>query len=138
VRNAFEEATFEFAAERRDARGIAHNRSEREFGGFAQADDARDVLGAGAKTTLMMAAIEKLAQASATANIVRANSFWSVELVAGDGEEIDPERADVDGNFSGGLHGVRVEVDVILSGDAADLFERLDCAELVVRVHDSD
>jgi len=57
VRNAFEEATFEFAAERRDARGIAHNRSEREFGGFfAQADDARDVLGAGAKTTLMMAA----------------------------------------------------------------------------------
>ncbi len=41
-------------------------------------------------------------------------------------------------NFSGGLDGVGVEVDVGLGGDAADFGERLDDAEFVVGVHDGD
>src|SRR5216684_3947103 len=41
-------------------------------------------------------------------------------------------------NFSRRLHGVGVEVNVGLFGDAADFFEWLDGAELVVGVHDGD
>jgi len=61
VRNAFEEATFEFVAERGDARGAFGEQRLREFGGLAQADDAGNVLSAGTEPALMMAAIEKLA-----------------------------------------------------------------------------
>ena len=53
-------------------------------------------------------------------------------------EKIDAERVDVERNFSGGLHGVGVKEDVVLRGDLADLFERLDGAEFVVGVHDGD
>ena len=48
------------------------------------------------------------------------------------------EDVDVDGNFAGGLHCVGVEIDVGVFGDAADFFERLDGAELVVGVNDGD
>ena len=61
MRNAFEEATFEFVAERGDARGAFGEQRLREFGGLAQADDAGNVLSAGTEPALMMAAIEKLA-----------------------------------------------------------------------------
>ena len=59
----------------------------REFGGFAEADDAGNVFCAGAEAALVVAAVEKLAQASAAADVESADSFGCVELVAGDGRE---------------------------------------------------
>ena len=44
----------------------------------------------------------------------------------------------VEWNFSGGLHGVGVEIDVALQGEFSDLRERLNGAEFVVGVHDGD
>ena len=85
-----------------------------------------------------MAAVEKLAQARAAANVERADALGRVEFVAGEGEQIDLQRVHVERNFPGGLHGVGVEIDVGFGGDAADFFERLDGAELVVGVHDGD
>jgi hypothetical protein len=91
-----------------------------EFGGFAKADDAHNIFCAGAEAALVMAAVEKLAEARAALDEERANAFGRIELVAGDGKKIELKRFDVDGNFSGGLHRVGVEVDVGFGGDAAD------------------
>src|SRR5260370_240313 len=86
----------------------------------------------------MMTAIEKLAKASSAANVKRTDALGAIQLVAGNRKQIDLQLIDVDGNFSGRLHGVGVEVDVGFFGDAADLLERLDGAEFVVGVHDGD
>ena len=85
-----------------------------------------------------MSAIEKLAQARSAADVQGADSLWRVELVTGDGEQIHLECIYVNRNFARGLHGVGVKADVSCLGDAADFFERLDGAELVVGVHDGD
>src|SRR6478672_3016872 len=86
----------------------------------------------------MVAAVEKLAQASAASDVESARSFGCVELVAGDGQKIDVEHVDVEWNFSGRLYGVDVKKDIVLRCDLADLFERLDGAQFVVGVHDGD
>ena len=129
---------FQRVAEAGDARGVLFEREPGEFGGFAEADDAGDIFGAGAEAALVMAAVEKLAEASAALDEERADAFGGVELVAGDREKIELKGFHVDRNFSGRLHGVAVEVDVGFGGDAADFRERLDGAEFVVGVHDCD
>src|SRR5260370_14934719 len=85
-----------------------------------------------------MSAIEKLAHAISTADIQGDDSLWRIEFVSGNGAEINSQSVDVDRDFPRGLYGVGVEVDVGFLGDAADFFERLDGAELVVGVHDGD
>ena len=110
----------------------------REFGSFAEADDAGNVLRARAETALMMAAIKKLAKPRAATDVQRANAFRCVKFVTGNGEQVDSENVDVERNFSGRLHCVCVEVDIVLNGDAADFFERLNCAKFVVGMHHGD
>jgi len=78
---------------------------------------------------------EKLAEAGAAFDEQSADAFGRVELVAGDRKKIELQGFDVDGNFSSGLHGVGVEVDVGFGGDAPNLGERLDGAEFVVGMH---
>src|SRR5689334_23941737 len=85
-----------------------------------------------------MAAVKKLAKASAATDVESADSLGRVELVAGDGEEVYAEGVDVYRDFSCRLHGVGVEVDVVLCGYFADLVERLDSTEFIVGVHDGD
>src|SRR5215472_10298188 len=126
VRNSCQQAAFEFVSQQGDARGVFFECSARELGGFTEADNAGDIFRTGPEATLMMAAVEKLAQTRAATNVESADTLGCVELVAGDREQIDAEAADVDRYLSCGLHGVRVEVDVVLRGDLADLHKRLD------------
>ena len=86
----------------------------------------------------MMTAVEKLADTRAAADIKSADALGCVELVAGERKEIDIQRVYVDGNFAGGLDSVRVEINLVLFGDAADFFQRVNGAELVVGVHHGD
>ena len=58
--------------------------------------------------------------------------------MAGEREQIELQGFDVDGNFSDGLDGVGVEVDVGFGGDFPDISKRLDGAKLVVGVHHAD
>ena len=129
---------FESVAEAAGAGGVFFEREAGEFGGFTEADDAGDIFGAGSEAALVMSAIEKLAKAGAAFDEQSADAFGCVELVAGDRKKIELQGFDVDGNFSGGLHGIGVEVDVGFRGDLADLRERLDSAEFVVGVHHGD
>src|SRR5204863_2623295 len=138
MRNELEQALLQLVAERGDATGIFRERLARHFRGLGESHDAGDIFRAGAETALVMAAIEKLAQTRSTADIERADSLGRIQFVAGNRKQIHLERVDVDGNFSGGLHGVGMEVDVGFFSDAADFFERLDGAKLVIGVHDGD
>ena len=83
-----------------------------------------------------MTSVEKLTQTRSATDVKSADSLGRIQLVAREGEQIDLERVDIDGDFSCGLHGVGVEVDVSFLGDAADFLERLDGAKFIVGVHD--
>ena len=62
-----------------------------------------------------------------------------MQLVRRHGEQVDPELIDACRDLSGGLHGVGVEVGAAsLARDRDQLADRLDGADLVVRVHDAD
>src|SRR5260370_41677066 len=85
-----------------------------------------------------MSTIEKLPQTCSAADVQGADSLWRVQFVAGKGEEIHSQCVDVNRDLTGGLHGIRVEIDVGFGGDAADFFKRLHGTEFVVGVHDGD
>src|SRR5882762_9815058 len=136
--NAVQQTLLQFVAKGRHALGVFCERVAGDFRGFAEAYDACDVFCTRAEAALVMSAVEKLPQTSAAADVQGANAFGRINFVAGQGKKIESKRVDVDGDFAGGLHGIGVEIDVGLCGDAADFFEWLDGAELVVGVHDSD
>ena len=123
MRNALEEAALEIVAEGADADGVLRERFLGELSGFAEADDAGDIFGAGAKAALVVAAVEELLQRRAGADVERADSFGAVNFVGGEGKQIDLQGVYVDGQLAGGLHGVGVEVDFEFGGEAADFFE---------------
>ena len=129
---------FELIAEAAETLRIVRKRLARNFRGFAEADDSGDVFRTGAHAALVVAAVKKLLQASSASDIEGTDAFGAVDFVAGKREQIELELIHIHGNFSGGLHGIGMEVDVGVLGDAADFFERLDGAELVVGVHDGD
>jgi len=54
-----------------------------DFGGFAEAHDAATFFRAGAEATLVMSAVQQLAQSRSATDVQRANSFGGVEFVAG-------------------------------------------------------
>lgn len=133
-----EKTLLKLVAQSLDTCGVFGERETREFSGFTQADDAGDIFRAGTKTSLMMAAKEKLAKVSAALDVNGADTLWGVQLVARERKKIKVERFDVDGNLAGGLHGIGVKTNSAFTGDAADLLERLNCAEFVVGVHHGD
>src|SRR5208283_4042708 len=86
--DALQQAVLEFVAQGRDAFCIVGKRGLGDFRGFAEAYDSGDVFRAGAESALVMAAIEKLTQASAVADVERADAFGGIKLVAGEGKQI--------------------------------------------------
>jgi hypothetical protein len=128
----------EFAAKSGDAGCVFREGLAGEVRGFAEPDDAGNIFGARAESPLMVAAVEKLTEARTASDVECPDALRRIKLVARDSEKIDTESVDVEGNFSCGLHGVGVEIDVVLRGDAPDLLEWLDGAEFVVGVHHGD
>jgi len=138
IGNAREEPAFELVAESGNAGRVALERKAREFGGLAEADNARNIFRSRAEAALVVSAEEKLAKTRAALDEERADSFRGMEFVPGERKEIELERLDVDWDFTDRLHGVRVEIDVGFGGNASDFRERLDGAEFVIRMHDGD
>src|SRR5262245_32190688 len=73
-----------------------------------------------------------------TTDIERANTLGRVDLVAGNGEQVDAKAVQVSGNLSDRLCGVGMEQNSVLTCDTAYLGDRLDRAYLVVGVHEAD
>src|SRR5215472_10349810 len=74
----------------------------------------------------------------AAAHEQRASPLWRVKLVTGDRQKIDAERVHVSCDLACGLRGVGVEQDLVLTGDASAILDRLDGSDLIVRMHDAD
>jgi hypothetical protein len=113
-----------------------------KFGGFAEADDAGYVFGSGAALALVRAAVQHGGEADVLADEEDADAFGGVELVTGEGEEVDVLKrtfgAQVEWEFAGGLDCVGVEERAGGVGDGGELGDGLDDAGLVVGEHDAD
>ena len=70
--------------------------------------------------------------------VQRANPRRTKNLVAGEGEEVDVERLNVDGNVRGGLRAVHEDRNAGGVGERHDLFNRIDRAERIGDVGDGD
>lgn len=99
-------------------------------------DDRRDVFGAGAASALLLAAVDEVGQQDALPDVEGADPLGGVDLVAGEGEHVDLLGLHVDRNVADRLHRVGVEPDAPFAAELADLGDRLDGADLVIRVHD--
>ena len=132
-----EEVALERVAQRGDAADLGEA-GPGARGGDAEADQRRDVLGAGAAVALLASAGHLRDQPRAAADPQRAGALRAGELVAGDGQQIDAERRDVERQLAGRLHGVGVEQRAARVGDGGELGDRLDGADLVVGVHHRD
>jgi hypothetical protein len=60
-----------------------------EFYGFAEADDAGYVFGAGSALALVRAAVQHGGEADVATNEESADALGGVDFVAGEGEEVD-------------------------------------------------
>ena len=85
---------------------------------------------------LTAAADERLhADARAAPDVDGADTLGAVDLVPGDGEQVDLHVLDVDRDLTHGLRGVGVEEHLVRAADLANLLQRLDDADLVVHRH---
>ena len=71
-------------------------------------------------------------------DVERTNTFRRIEFVASNREQIDAEFVDLCRDLSDRLRCVGVKTDAMLTRNRADFLDRLDGADLVVRVHDAD
>ncbi len=119
------EAREKFARERRDVVCAAFDPDAREPAGLPERHDAGDVLGAGAASVFLPGAHDERRKLEAAPHVERANSLGRVELVAGDREQIEPERHDIDRSLADRLRGVGMHERALRMGRARDLGERL-------------
>src|SRR6476646_6262497 len=100
---ALHDAGLEAVAEGGEPGGFLGHFEHGEFAGCADADDAGDVEGAGAKALFVSAAVEEGGEADAgifSADVEDAGARGAVELMAGHAEEVDLIILDIDGDFA--------------------------------------
>jgi hypothetical protein len=131
VGDAGEDALFKLHGHGVEGEGIAG-----EFAGGTEGDGTWHVFGTGAAALLMAAAELARAERDAFADVEGADALGGVELVAGDGVEID--EGDGGREFAGGLYAIGVEESAGRAGDGGKGFEVLDGANLIVGMHDGD
>ena len=89
----------------------------------------------------MPAAVQQRLQShrgAPTADIQRANPLGTVDLVGGEAQQVDSQAIDVHGDLAHRLGRVGVQEHASLLADPADLFQRLERADLVVGQHHGD
>ena len=118
--------------------GAVGKRVHGELGGAGQADDAGDILSAGAAAALMASADEERIDRCAATNIHGADTLGSVHLVAADGKQVAADLTNVEGHLAGGLDGIDVEEGSGFGGELGDGFNGLEDAGLIVGKHDGD
>ena len=104
----------------------------------SQSDDPRYVLGARSQIPLVTAAVEQRNTLDVAAEKQRAASVRSTELVPGNTHRREPAAREVDGDVTGGLHGVGMDGNAELDTQRRDLAHRLDRPDFVVGPHHRD
>src|SRR5579863_3539050 len=103
--------------------------------GGAEADDAGNVECAGTHAALVTAAVDdggELDAGVAAANVESSDALGSIELVSGDGQEVDVVLLDVYWDFAHGLNAIHSEEDTVLFGDFADFGHGVEDANFIV------
>ena len=123
-----------------DAGGFFRHLALRQAGRLSQADDQRRGQGAGAQPALLPAAGEQRREADpwAAAHEQGADALGAVDLVAGDGGEIDMPTGQIQRDFSHRLGDVGVEQGAGVLGDGGERGNVLYHTDLVVHRHDAD
>ena len=111
---------------------------DRQLRRLAQAHNSRNIFRAGAAIAFVVTAVEDRLEFRAGADVQRAHALRPVNLVRRNRKQIHAQAVDVQRQFPRALHRVAVEVNVLFRRDAADLFDRLDRANFVVRQHHAD
>uniref|UniRef100_E6QM64 Uncharacterized protein n=1 Tax=mine drainage metagenome TaxID=410659 RepID=E6QM64_9ZZZZ len=138
-RNTSEKTSFEAVAEGGETwDGAVVERAHGQFGGLAESDDGGDVFCSGAATAFVAATDEEGFKRSSATDVERADALGGVHLVSADGEQVTADPGDIDGQLSGGLNGVDVEVDAVFLSDLADGLDGLDDAGFIVGEHNAD
>ena len=108
--------------------------------GAAEPDAERRRQGARAQAALLPAAVDQRQQPHPrpAPDIERADALRPVDLVAGDRQQVDLHRLDIERDLAEGLRRIGVEQHAAGAAQRADLGERLDDADLVMRRHDRD
>jgi hypothetical protein len=104
---------------------------------FSETHDFQDILGSGPAPLLLTGTFQEPFQLDAVTDIECSNPLRSVELVPGQGKEIDPQGVHVDRDLARRLSGVGVERDPVRSRQFSNLFHRLNRSDFVIRVHDA-
>ena len=86
----------------------------------------------------MSGAVDQGLDLNPTTDIERTDPLRRVDLVTRDGEKVHAELVDIGPYLADRLSSVRMQGNVLLAGDLRDFGDRLDRADLVVRVHDAD
>src|SRR5579875_103255 len=102
-------ALLEAVTQGANARAFFLHVSSGKFRCFAKADDRRHILCAAPPASLLMAAANERLKLYALADIKRADPFWTMQLVPGQGEHIDLCSLKIDRDFAHSLHGIGVE-----------------------------
>jgi len=131
---ALAEPTPEAVAERAHAlggRGVARGDAAR----LAEPDREERALGAGAPSVLVPGAVDEGLEPDTATHVERADPLRRAELVARDREQVDAELRDAHRDLPHRLRRIAVEECARLVRDVRARRDRLDRADLVVRVH---
>ena len=110
----------------------------RQLDGFSEPDDAGDILGPCPAPALLAAAVDQVVDLHAFPDVEGADTLGAIELVGGEGEEVDVLGLHVDRHVADDLDGIGVEGHLVLPCNRTQFRDRLDRADLVVGVHDGD
>ena len=110
----------------------------REFGGFAEGDDAGHIFGATAPFVFLSTTHEQRCKTCSLADIECANAFGRMHFVSAEAEEIDRRRLDIEVDFSRRLYGIRMYERTGSVRQCDDFMHRGDDTGLVVGPHGGD
>src|SRR5205809_3400360 len=119
-----------------DSRHIGSKLLLRERARDAQPRDVSDILRSGAAPSLLAGPVNQRMNRSIPPDVERADSFWSINLVADDGQQINAKWIHLDRNLAKGLRGVRMKNGAAGVRYSRELGNRLHDARFVIRVHD--
>ena len=71
-------------------------------------------------------------------DVERADALWPIDFVRRKAHQVDLQFGEVDVGLAGGLGGVDVEEDALVTADFADFGNRLDDADLAIDLHHRD
>src|SRR5438477_12965104 len=104
----------------------------RQLGRASEADDVRNIFGAAAAIPLLMAADEVGFKSRPSPYIEETDSLRGMKFMAGQRQETHAKIVNVDFQFAGRLHRIRVAEHSPAAANGADFFDRENNAGLVV------